>query len=224
MVSAHSSTVSVLDVRVAAGVTVSVCVVVEVGILVRVAVAVGACVDVPVGKEVAVGSGVDVGNCVAVGKGIEVSAAIGVGVGVTVGAGAQAASRIKEMPIKNCRMYLETCLDIITPLDICYNPVKRGTMKATITEILDDLRVADEITRRYERRFWLSSADFFKLYSQGLLDNGEHRKEFSEWSAYYQIKLDREMALETLSQERMHQFQVSENATIVIDPLEPALA
>lgn len=72
-------------------------------------------------------------------------------------------------------------------------------MTATITEILDDLRVADEITRRYERRFWSSSADFYALYSQGRLDNREHRKEFSEWSAYYQIKLDREEALQTLS-------------------------
>jgi len=65
-------------------------------------------------------------------------------------------------------------------------------MEATITEILDDLRVADEITRRYERRFWLSSADFFALYQQGRLDDGEHTDEFAEWSAYYQIKLDRE--------------------------------
>ena len=39
----------------------------------------------------------------------------------------------------------------------------------TITEILDDLRAADEITRRFEWRYWLSSADFYELYSQGLL-------------------------------------------------------
>lgn len=72
-------------------------------------------------------------------------------------------------------------------------------MQATITEILDDLRVADEITRSYERRFWLSSADFYALYSKGRVDNGEHRKEFSEWSAYHQIKLDREHVVEALS-------------------------
>lgn len=35
----------------------------------------------------------------------------------------------------------------------------------TITEILDDLRAADEITRRYGRRYWLSSADFFFFLS-----------------------------------------------------------
>lgn len=96
-------------------------------------------------------------------------------------------------------------------------------MQATITEILDDLRVADEITRRYERRFWLSSSDFYALYSKGRLDNGEHRQEFSEWSAYYQIKQDREDALQTLSHERLHKLELSEGSVLTIDPLEPAL-
>ena len=62
----------------------------------------------------------------------------------------------------------------------------------TITEILDDLRAADEITRRYERRYWLSSADFYGLYSQGLLDDGEHTDDFALWAGFYEIKQDRE--------------------------------
>src|SRR5713226_6987473 len=98
-------------------------------------------------------------------------------------------------------------------------------MEATITEILDDLRVADEITRRYERRYWLSSADFYALYQQGRLDDGEHTDDFSEWSAYYQVKQDRETALQTLSQERVQQLSATaKDDTITIDPHEPALA
>jgi hypothetical protein len=77
----------------------------------------------------------------------------------------------------------------------------------TITEILDDLRAADEITRRFERRYWLSSADFYELYSQGLLDDGEHTEDFALWAAFYEIKLDREKDLQQLSQERMRQFR-----------------
>lgn len=65
----------------------------------------------------------------------------------------------------------------------------------TITEIIDDLRAADEITRRFERRYWLSSADFYELYTQGLLDNGEHTEDFALWAGFYEIKLDREQAL-----------------------------
>ncbi|MBU0512924.1 MAG: hypothetical protein KKD28_10750 [Chloroflexi bacterium] len=93
----------------------------------------------------------------------------------------------------------------------------------TITEILDDLRAADEITRRFERRFWLSSADFYDLFMQGLLDDGEHIEEFTEWSAYYQVKLDRETLLQKLSKERVHQLRKKQSATFVaIDPREPA--
>jgi len=97
-------------------------------------------------------------------------------------------------------------------------------MEITITEILDDLRAADEITRHYERRFWLSSADFYALYQQGRLDNGEHLEEFTEWSAFYQIKLDREAALQTLSKDRMRELvAATQDEHIAIDPHEPAL-
>ena len=96
--------------------------------------------------------------------------------------------------------------------------------KMTITEILDDLRAADEITRRFERRYWLSSGDFYTLYKQGVLDDGEHTEEFAEWSAYYQIKTDREVMLETLSKERVRQLSATaESDTISIDPREPSL-
>jgi hypothetical protein len=69
----------------------------------------------------------------------------------------------------------------------------------TITEILDDLRSADEMTRRFERRFWLSSADFYALYNKGLLDNGEYLEDFTLWAAYYEVKLDREATLQKIS-------------------------
>jgi len=97
-------------------------------------------------------------------------------------------------------------------------------MEITITEILDDLRAADEITRRYERRFWLSSADFYALYQQGRLDNGEHNEEFAEWSGFYQIKLDREALLATLSRERVHQLREQSSGDLInIESPEPVL-
>lgn len=77
-------------------------------------------------------------------------------------------------------------------------------MKAvTITEILDDLRAADEITRRFERRYWISSSDFYELYSQGLLDDGEHTEDFALWAAFCEVKRDREQDLQELSQKRL---------------------
>lgn len=95
---------------------------------------------------------------------------------------------------------------------------------ATITEILDDLRAADETTRRFERRYWLSSADFYELYQQGQLDDGENMEDFALWAGFYQIKLDRETALQTLSHKRLRQLQArSQGKTISIAPSEPSL-
>ena len=96
---------------------------------------------------------------------------------------------------------------------------------ATITEIMDDLRAADEHTRRFERRYWLSSADFYELYSQGLLDDGEHTEDFALWAAFWEVKQDREKALQALSQKRLNQLRAEsdQDASIQIDPREPRL-
>ncbi len=97
-------------------------------------------------------------------------------------------------------------------------------MEITITEILDDLRAADEITRRFERRYWLSSADFYELYSQGLLDDGEHTEDFAMWAAFYEIKQDREADLQTLSHARMERLLAQPREhSLALTPPEPAL-
>lgn len=95
----------------------------------------------------------------------------------------------------------------------------------TITEVLDDLRVADEQTRRFERRYWLSSRDFYELYSQGLLDNGEHTEDFAIWAAFHEVKKDREEALQTISEARMQKLraEADKDTSIQIDPQEPKL-
>jgi hypothetical protein len=94
----------------------------------------------------------------------------------------------------------------------------------TITEVLDDLRAADEITRHFERRYWLSSADFYELYSQGLLDDGEHTDDFAMWAAFYEIKQDRERDLQRLSKERARRFrEQARSGVIQIAPPEPAI-
>jgi len=94
----------------------------------------------------------------------------------------------------------------------------------TITEILDDLRAADEITRRCERRYWLSSADFYDLYSQGLLDDGENTEDFALWAAFYEVKRDREKDLQVLSQKRLYQLRErTDRVLIQITLQEPAL-
>lgn len=75
--------------------------------------------------------------------------------------------------------------------------LSKGSKMSTITlsEILDDLRTAAQALREFEQRYWLSSRQFYELYSQGRLDNGEHNEDFSEWAGFYKLKLEREAAL-----------------------------
>jgi hypothetical protein len=69
----------------------------------------------------------------------------------------------------------------------------------TLSDILDDLDAAEQGLRKFERRYWMSSSQFYDLYSQGLLDDGSHAEDFSEWAGHYKLKLKREAALEQLS-------------------------
>ena len=72
----------------------------------------------------------------------------------------------------------------------------------SISEILDNLRVADEILLKFERRYWITSEQFFNLYNQGLLDTGEHAEDFSEWAGFYRLKQRREESFRKLVPER----------------------
>lgn len=105
-------------------------------------------------------------------------------------------------------------------------PIDEVTIMATITlsEILDDLRAADQGLRKFEQRYWLSSVVFYELYSQGLLDDGSHVEDFAEWAGHYKLKLKREAALEQLSRQRIEQLQrQSGKQTVELAPPEPVL-
>lgn len=93
-------------------------------------------------------------------------------------------------------------------------------MELTLTQVLDDLRTADEIVRRFERRYWLSSADFYALYQQGLLDDGGRTEDYALWAGFHLINLDREAALSALSSQRVRQLR---GQTLALDPREPVL-
>lgn len=71
-------------------------------------------------------------------------------------------------------------------------------MEFTITDLLDDLRVAEERLHKFEQKYHMSSADFYALISRGLLDNGENMEEFAEWSGHYKLGQKRRAELEKL--------------------------
>lgn len=65
----------------------------------------------------------------------------------------------------------------------------------TLGDILDDLRAAEDGLHKFERRYWLSSDDFYALYSKGRLDNGDRVEDFAEWAGHYKLRLKRQKAL-----------------------------
>ena len=73
----------------------------------------------------------------------------------------------------------------------------------TLSDILDYLRAAEEGLHKFERRYWISSDDFFKLYSQGQLDHSENTEDFAEWAGHCKLRQKRQAALEQLSKQRL---------------------
>lgn len=97
-------------------------------------------------------------------------------------------------------------------------------MTITLSDILEDLRVADKALRRLEQRYWLSSEVFYELYSQGLLDDGSHSEDFSEWAGHFKLKLKREAALERYSRQRVEALRCQTHGdTIDLSIQEPIL-
>jgi hypothetical protein len=97
-------------------------------------------------------------------------------------------------------------------------------MTLTLSDILDDLRAAEEGLHKFERRYWISSQDFYDLYSRGLLDDGEHSEDFAEWAGHYKLRQKRQTALEQLSKQRLESLtRESESQIVQLTPAEPAL-
>jgi hypothetical protein len=94
----------------------------------------------------------------------------------------------------------------------------------SLTDILDDLRVAEEGLHKFERRYWISSDDFFALYSQGALDNGENAADLAEWAGHCKLKQKRESALAQLSKQRLEQLRQNQKQSLMqLLPAEPSL-
>ena len=94
----------------------------------------------------------------------------------------------------------------------------------TLSDILDDLRTADQALRKFEQRYWLSSEVFYELYSHGLLDDGSHPEDFAEWAGHYKLKLKREAALKQFSRQRIEELRhQAGDKTIDLTLQEPVL-
>jgi hypothetical protein len=94
----------------------------------------------------------------------------------------------------------------------------------TLSDILDDLQKADQALRRFEQRYWISTSQFYELYSQGMLDSGDYTEDFAEWAGFYKLKQKREHSLEQLSMQRLNHLRSQTKVGLLdLKPAEPAL-
>ena len=94
----------------------------------------------------------------------------------------------------------------------------------SLTDILDDLRAAEDGLHKFERRYWISSEQFFELYEEGALDDGDHLEDFAEWAGHYRLRVKRQEALEKISKRRIADLRrQAGNHPIQLSPAEPVL-
>jgi hypothetical protein len=74
-------------------------------------------------------------------------------------------------------------------------------MHLTLEDIIQDLRALDSRIRAYERKYGITSEDFYSLYQEGLLDDEgyELSTEYTRWASAYALKLEREAAFRATS-------------------------
>ena len=89
----------------------------------------------------------------------------------------------------------------------------------TLSDILDDIEIAEQGLHKFERRYWVSSDHFYDTYSKGLLDNGENLEEFSEWAGHYKLRQKRMAALEKISSDHIASLRRGEKVNL--QPAEP---
>lgn len=71
----------------------------------------------------------------------------------------------------------------------------------TLYELIEDLHALQARTQAYERKYGVTSQDFYELYQQGSLDDEgfEQSTEFVRWASAYEMQLERESEFQARS-------------------------
>lgn len=96
----------------------------------------------------------------------------------------------------------------------------------TVYELIEDLHALRARTQAYERKYGVTSRDFYELYQQGLLDDDgfEQSIEFARWASAYEMQQEREAEFEAQSRTFVATLKQSAPASAVRLRPNPQLA
>ena len=96
----------------------------------------------------------------------------------------------------------------------------------TLSDVIQDLHAVESRIRAYERKYGITSEDFYALYQQGILDDEgfEQSTEFVRWASAYLLRKKREAAFEAASQAFINEIQKKSAVNPVRLTPNPALA
>ena len=79
----------------------------------------------------------------------------------------------------------------------------------TLYELIEDLHALRARTYAYERKYGVTSQDFFSLYRQGLLDDEglEQSTELVRWASAYEMRMEREAEFAACSRSFINQLK-----------------
>lgn len=71
----------------------------------------------------------------------------------------------------------------------------------SMQQIVDDIYALNRHLQSFEKKYGLTSSDFYELYSNGELDEGEFEqsRDFVEWAGFYKMKRQLEAEFSKLS-------------------------
>ena len=96
----------------------------------------------------------------------------------------------------------------------------------TIYKLIEDLHALQVRTQAYERKYGVTSQDFYELYRQGGLDDEgfEQSTEYVRWASAYEMQMERETEFEAQSRAFVADLKQDTSARAVRLKPNPQLA